>query len=309
MNFFSCYHSTLRLANLGRGSTPSSYVVLAAIDIATTCSRPEFWKSAATISLPYMGVPSGYVLPAIPSTDQLAPLFSLLELPPTCAYGDDGPSIAFCPVSALTTTLTYTATDHETSLSASQGGSINTLPLLTAWTSFMACYLSSETTLKGTSSSSAMSSAIQKPSAPVENASPMLTVVETFMSSRKVGGFVIASQTLIPGGPAITVSGSPISLPTSAGDLTVGGTTYVFVSKTQHALLNPSPLTIGGSVITPSTGSNYIIGSQTLMPGGLAINISGTLISFAPSASEIVIGSTTHKLASAVGRVQPPHPL
>jgi len=111
----------------------------------------------------------------------------------------------------------------------------------------MACYLSSETTLEGTSSSSAMSSAIQKPSALVENASPMLTVVETFMSSRKVGGFVIASQTLIPGGPAITISSSPISLPTSAADLTVGGTAYVFVSTTQHAMLNPPPLTIGGS--------------------------------------------------------------
>lgn len=172
----------------------------------------------------------------------------------------------------------------------------------------MACYLSSETTLEGTSSSSAMSSAIQKPSALVENASPMLTVVETFMSSRKVGGFVIASQTLIPGGPAITISSSPISLPTSAADLTVGGTAYVFVSTTQHAMLNPPPLTIGGSVITPSTGSNYLIGSQTLMPGGLAITISGTLIYLAPSASEVVIGSTTHKLASAVGRVQPPLP-
>ncbi|MCJ1249529.1 hypothetical protein MMC30_006755 [Trapelia coarctata] len=175
----------------------------------------------------------------------------------------------------------------------------------------MAYHLTSVTALEGTSSSSVMSSAKQKSSAVAEFTPQMPTEAGTFMSSGRVGGFVIASQTLVPGGPAITISGTPISLPPSASDLIIGGTTYAFVSTIQHTPPRSTTLpalTVGGSVITPNTASNYVIGSQTLLPGGPAITISGTLVSLAPSATEVIIGGTTHVLVSGAGGLQPPLP-
>lgn len=55
----------------------------------------------------------------------------------------------------------------------------------------------------------------------------------------------------------------------------------------------PPPLTIGSSVITADSSSQYIIDSHTLVPGGSAITVSGTRISLAPGATELIAGSKT----------------
>lgn len=105
--------------------------------------------------------------------------------------------------------------------------------------------------------------------------------------------FLIGSQTLIPGGSAITVSGTPVSLPLDATAVVVGGSTFPLPNP---ATTTPTVLTIGGNRYTEMSGSSFLIGSQTLIPGGPAITISGTPISLPVGATAVVVGSSTFPL-------------
>ena len=126
-----------------------------------------------------------------------------------------------------------------------------------------------------------------RPSSP-----PRLTLGNNIITANSISQFVINRQTLLPGGPEITVSGTPISLDRSATHVVVAGDT-IMLSKSPSLLF-----TLPGSVVTPNSESQYLIGGQTLIPGS-SIYVSGTLISLAPSASEVVIGSSTLGLLSS----------
>jgi hypothetical protein len=111
---------------------------------------------------------------------------------------------------------------------------------------------------------------------------------------------VVGSQTLLPGGSAVTVDGTPVALAPSATAVVVGGT---WLPLPQN--LSPGrQKTVGilGSlpvVLVPS--SIVIIGSQTLQPGGIAITLAlRTTISLVPSATALVIGGTTSLLPQFV---------
>lgn len=103
---------------------------------------------------------------------------------------------------------------------------------------------------------------------------------------------VIAGQTLPPGGPAITVSGTRLSLAASASQVIIGGATIPLNTNTSPITLAPA-LTIGGQTITANPASQYVIAGQTLVPGGPAITVSGTRLSLASSASQLLVGSST----------------
>jgi hypothetical protein len=92
-------------------------------------------------------------------------------------------------------------------------------------------------------------------------------------------GYVFGSQTLVPGGSAIIVSGTQISLPSEAAPRTSGAPGAVIISDGE-------PYTAGKNSV-----SAYVIGTQTLLPGAPAITVSGTQISLAPDATEIVVGT------------------
>jgi hypothetical protein len=62
----------------------------------------------------------------------------------------------------------------------------------------------------------------------------------------------------------------------------------------------PSALTINGQTIAPNSQGDFVIGTQTLTPGGPAITVSGTPISLAPSATAIVVGGSTTALGSVI---------
>ena len=89
---------------------------------------------------------------------------------------------------------------------------------------------------------------------------------------------VYGSQTLVPGGPALTVSGTVFSLPPSGTDLVVNGVTQ------------PVP-------IVPAATEALVLGSETLTPGG-AITVSGTVLSLAPGGAAVVVGGQTELLTS-----------
>ncbi|MCJ1482272.1 hypothetical protein MMC06_002435 [Schaereria dolodes] len=111
---------------------------------------------------------------------------------------------------------------------------------------------------------------------------------------------VIGSQTIIPGGPAATISGTIVSLAPAATALILGSST---INLTPIATLPENPLamiTVGGSVITANSNAAFVLGSRTLLPGGPAVTIAGTPISLAPSASLVIIGSSTIPLPPAI---------
>ena len=109
---------------------------------------------------------------------------------------------------------------------------------------------------------------------------------------------LIEGQTLAPGHPAITLSGTPISLAASASQAIVGGSTVVI----QPAGITPAPgaehvpaLIFAGSTYSANSLGRFVIGEQTLSPGA-AITVPGTQISPAAAGNAAVIGSSTELL-------------
>ncbi|KAL6718123.1 hypothetical protein ACLMJK_004210 [Lecanora helva] len=105
---------------------------------------------------------------------------------------------------------------------------------------------------------------------------------------------IIQGQTLSPGS-ALTILGTPISLPSSGSAIVVGGTNTV-------PLNNAQTLSIGSQILTafqaPSP-AGVILGGQTLVPGGV-ITVAGKLVSIPTSGASLVIdGSNTIPFGSA----------
>ena len=104
-------------------------------------------------------------------------------------------------------------------------------------------------------------------------------------------GFVVGTQSLSPGGSAITLSGTPISLGASR-QLQIGTSAISLPS----APAITSVFTIAGQTFTASPTA-FPIGSQTLGEGGSAITLSGTMVSL--GSAGLVIGSSTIPLTPA----------
>lgn len=120
-------------------------------------------------------------------------------------------------------------------------------------------------------------------------AEPVLTFQGSTYTANAASAFVIAGQTLSPVG-TITVSSTPISLAT-------GAAFAVIASSTQSLALVPAPtgpptFTFKGSTYTAGTGSEFVIGSQTLTEGGV-VTVAGTPISFASNGGDVVVGTST----------------
>ncbi|KAK0517451.1 hypothetical protein JMJ35_000606 [Cladonia borealis] len=101
--------------------------------------------------------------------------------------------------------------------------------------------------------------------------------------------------TLTPGG-LITLSGTPISLAPSATALIIGSNTMPLNASPN---VPPPPLTIGSQIFTANSATQYIIGSQTLTPGGV-ITVSGTRVSLAADDTAAVVGTSTEGLGPLI---------
>ena len=113
-------------------------------------------------------------------------------------------------------------------------------------------------------------------------------------TANSAGQIVVAGQTLAPG-VAITVSGTPISEAAGGAFAVVGGSTQSLITPAPSQ--GPALLTFGGSTYTANAASQFVIGGQTLTPGG-QITVSGTALSEGPSGSGVVVvgGSSTVSL-------------
>ncbi|MCJ1475657.1 hypothetical protein MMC13_004320 [Lambiella insularis] len=117
---------------------------------------------------------------------------------------------------------------------------------------------------------------------------PILTIAGSILTADPASEYTYGSQTLLPGGPAITVSSTPIFLASAATVLVIGTKT---IPLTPSAATLPL-LTIASSTLTANSASDFVYGTQTLAPGGPAITVAGTPLSLAPAATQVVLGSS-----------------
>lgn len=129
---------------------------------------------------------------------------------------------------------------------------------------------------------------------------PAFTVGSEIVTANSASQYVLDGHTLTPGGPAVTISGTRISLVSSGSQVVVGSSTIGLAPTITHHHHPPPPLTFGSQTFTANSESEYIINGQTLIPGSPAITLSGTAISLAPAATQVVIGSNTKDLAPAI---------
>lgn len=123
---------------------------------------------------------------------------------------------------------------------------------------------------------------------------PMISIGGSTLTANSASHFRIGSQTLVPGGPAITNSvGQIVSLETGGSSVVVDGQTQ----KVYQQVPTPAPvITIGGSRITADSLSHFVVGSQTLAPGSNGITVSNQVISLASSGNAVVFGERTQAI-------------
>ncbi len=124
---------------------------------------------------------------------------------------------------------------------------------------------------------------------------PAFTVGAEVVTANSASQYVADGQTLTPGGPAVTISGTRISLAPSGTQVVVGGST-IGLPHTAKPPYSPPPLTLGSQAYTANSNSEYTLDGQILTPGGPAVTVSGTRLSLAPSATQVIVGSSTIRL-------------
>lgn len=125
---------------------------------------------------------------------------------------------------------------------------------------------------------------------------PVLTLGNQAYTANSAGEFVVGSQTIAPGSPAVTISGTPISVEPQGTEAVVGSSTQ----ELGGTISSRPVLTVSTRVYTANSAGEFIIGSQTVVPGSPAVTISGTPISVAPQGTEAVVGSSTEGLGGAI---------
>ena len=111
--------------------------------------------------------------------------------------------------------------------------------------------------------------------------------------------YLVAGSTLLPGSPAVTISGTSYSL-ASSGSLIVGTSTIPLATAGGVAgqIAAPGALSAGNVAFTPLPGGSAIVGTSTLTVSGFAITSSGSVLSLAPGG--LVVGSSTYAFATPV---------
>ena len=102
-------------------------------------------------------------------------------------------------------------------------------------------------------------------------------------------GFTIAGSKVLPGGSAVIISGTPLSLNPS-GVLNIGGASINLASPVPSADL----INVGSQIYTANP-SGFPIDGSTIIPGGAPITISGTPISLDKS-GKLHVGTSTVNL-------------
>jgi hypothetical protein len=130
---------------------------------------------------------------------------------------------------------------------------------------------------------------------------PIVTIGSSLITANPAGLYFIGTQTLTPGGLAIIVSGTTISLATSGAAFVINGITQTIVVNPSATPTSPIstdlPLILGGTTLTANSAGAYVFDTQSLVPGGAAITVFGTTLSLAPSDAAIIVDGQTYTAA------------
>ncbi|KAL8814364.1 MAG: hypothetical protein Q9223_006404 [Gallowayella weberi] len=145
-----------------------------------------------------------------------------------------------------------------------------------------------------------------QPALTIVKASAVITVGSSTITANSLSQFIVGTQTLARGGPAITHSGIVLSLPSSEAGVVFGPSTQVaqpvtpmpIDGKTQEVTPPLPVITVGGARITGNSASQYIINGQTLAAGKAPIIVSGQILSIASSGNAVVFGPSTQAFAT-----------
>lgn len=124
---------------------------------------------------------------------------------------------------------------------------------------------------------------------------PLLTIGTETITANTESQYVVAGQTLIAGGPAITVSGTTLSLAPSATVVVVNGESSTVAPRYGNIWTTAAPaLTFNNRVYTANRAGYITISPGTVLkPGGEAIVVDGTTLSLDHSGTAIVIQGST----------------
>jgi hypothetical protein len=241
-----------------------------------------------------------------PKTDQLEILNSLIQdvgqhrssIKPTAAAGKDVPLITFNGITATPDSSSEYVIGEQT---LKPGG-----PAITISGTQVSLAPGVSAIVIGSSTSILLYSDSPRDKAKDDTPARVLTLTGNPDSASE---YIVADQTLRPGGSAITISGTPVSLDPEATALVVGSSTRPIAvipyggdqaqqEGVQLAAKPPARLTLAGTTATLNSASEYIIAGQTLIAGGTPITVSGTPISLASQATAVVIGTSTSILGA-----------
>lgn len=108
--------------------------------------------------------------------------------------------------------------------------------------------------------------------------------------------YIIAGQTLLPGGAAIVVSSTTYSLLPSGTAIVVNGHTSTLQPNFGSVFTTTElpALTLWGHIYTANRAGYYVLApGKTLIPGGAPLTISGSTISVEPHGTKAVIQGST----------------
>jgi hypothetical protein len=123
------------------------------------------------------------------------------------------------------------------------------------------------------------------------------------VTANSLSQYLISGQTLSPGGPAITVDGTTISLTPSATALVVNGQTTTITQPYYDAVYTSTLIPLltlfdNNQVFTADRAGKYVLApGTTLAPGGPAVTVSGTTVSLDPTGTAVVVQGSTRSLA------------
>ncbi|CAO2651272.1 Nn.00g095690.m01.CDS01 [Neocucurbitaria sp. VM-36] len=131
---------------------------------------------------------------------------------------------------------------------------------------------------------------------------PVLTIGGNTVTANPEGQFVVGTQTLAPGSPAITVSGTAYSLGPSGTVLVVNGVSSTLANNNNNnnpAITAAPALTIDGKTYTATVqdgSAEYVLGAGTTLQPGDAVTISGTTYSLDPKGTALVVNGQTSSI-------------
>ncbi|KAL8718231.1 MAG: hypothetical protein Q9225_004603 [Loekoesia sp. 1 TL-2023] len=133
------------------------------------------------------------------------------------------------------------------------------------------------------------------------NSQAIATAGGQVISQNAVGAVMVAGKTLIPGGPALTISGTRYSLASTA--LVAGTSTIPLPASTTNAMLTDSA---GETFTIAANGGLIIRPGATISAGGPGVSISGTPFSLTTSAGSTMLIEGTRVLPLSVSITPPP---